>query len=497
MGGCVAVARAVDPMETMSEAPPASGPRPPRCVAFQSSEPSGKYLCYARQGKGAAADGLFQLDGEDVTSPHTRFFMEPSKAHPGLLHVRCCYDNKYWAANQLHDGEDDGGWIVGAADEAEEDLSKTTCTLFKTTPGDRSSGYIRFVHAQLQMYACVSKENLHFSLEKGDEDLGGGYIVHDLSQQVVLPRYLAFKGDNGMYLCPQIIERHEYLQFSARGVDQALVNRVHSNQDGTCRIWSNHFGRFWRRSPNWIFCDSPDGATSGDGVDVDTLFRAVSFGSFVALQSLGNNWYCNRLTTEGKKSCLNAGAPTITAEARLRLEEAVASREIYDVVFDLSRPRVHGKTRVVGMAAASALNDAASGDTAQLRLECRDTEKRTWGSSVTVNLGVGAKIHAGVPRITAGGNVEVTDEFSGPYSWGSSMEKETTKDVAYQVTVPPKTRVTVSMVATRASCDVPFSYKQRDTLLDGHQVTHDMNDGLYSGQNCFDFEFVITSEENI
>ncbi|KAI4970588.1 hypothetical protein ZWY2020_001502 [Hordeum vulgare] len=497
MGGCVAAARAVDPTEVTSEAAPGPGPRPPKCVAFQSSEPNGKYLCYARHGNGgAAAERLLRLDGEDVTSPHTRFFMEPSKEHHGLLHVRCCYDNKYWAAKILQADDDEDGWFIGTIAEAEEDLSKTTCTLFKTTVGEGVPGYIRFVHARLDMYGCMSKRSPHFSLQKGgDEDAGGGYmIIHDLSQQVVLPRYLAFKGDNGMYLCPRIIEHHEYLQFSARDVGQALVNRVHSNKDGTICIWSNHFGKFWRRSPNWIFCDSDDdGAARGD--DVDTLFRAIRFRSFVALQSLGNNWYCNRLTTEGKKSCLNAGTPTITAEARLRPEEAVVSREIYDVVFDLSGPRVYGKTSVVDMAAASSHNDTASSDTAQLKLERRDTERRTWVSSVTVNLGVTAKIHAGVPHITAGGNVEVKDEFSGSYSWGSSMEKQTTKDVAYQVTVPPKTRVTVTIVATRAFCDVPFSYKQRDTLFDGQQVTLDMNDGLYTGENCFDFEYVITSEE--
>lgn len=101
MGGCVAAARSVDPTEMTSEAAPGPGTRPPKCVAFRSSAPNGKYLSYARQGNRAATERLLQLDGEDVTSPHTRFFMEPSKEHHGLLHVRCCYDNKYWAAKQL------------------------------------------------------------------------------------------------------------------------------------------------------------------------------------------------------------------------------------------------------------------------------------------------------------------------------------------------------------------------------------------------------------
>ena len=80
MGGCVGVDRPVDdPVEEVaSEVAP--GLASPRCVAFQW-EPDGKYLCYSHQVKeeGATTDGLLQLDVENVTSPHTRFFLEPSK----------------------------------------------------------------------------------------------------------------------------------------------------------------------------------------------------------------------------------------------------------------------------------------------------------------------------------------------------------------------------------------------------------------------------------
>ncbi|KAG2557610.1 hypothetical protein PVAP13_8NG220210 [Panicum virgatum] len=149
------------------------------------------------------------------------------------------------------------------------------------------------------------------------------------------------------------------------------------------------------------------------------------------------------------------------------------------------------------MATASGLNGSTSNNAAKLTLEFKDTEKTTWGSSVTMKLGVAATtICAGVPVIVGDGTVEVSDEFSGLYSWGSPAEKETTQKVAYEVTVPPKTRVTVTSTATRASCDVPFSHTQRDTLVDGRQVTYDMDDGLYSGVNYYDFKYV-TSEENI
>jgi hypothetical protein len=63
-----------------------------------------------------------------VTNPHTRFFIESSKEHDGMVHVRCCYNNKYWVA----EGEDAGGRTTfGTTHEPEEDLSNRSCTLFK------------------------------------------------------------------------------------------------------------------------------------------------------------------------------------------------------------------------------------------------------------------------------------------------------------------------------------------------------------------------------
>lgn len=105
---------------------------PTYCVAFQSRQGNnGKrpayYLC-----RDAAGRSSLRLNGEGVASPFTRFYIEPSREHAGLVHIRCCYNNKYWLA-EPQQNQNHGGWaaIVGAADEAEEDLSKPTCTLFR------------------------------------------------------------------------------------------------------------------------------------------------------------------------------------------------------------------------------------------------------------------------------------------------------------------------------------------------------------------------------
>jgi hypothetical protein len=107
----------------------------PSCIALRSKS-NGKFLRYVHE----HGDGKYrqlELSGEDALNIFTRFDVEPSRLHDGLVHIRSRYNRKYWVARRQHgDGDGDGdGWIVVAgADEAEEDLSKPSCTLIKAVP---------------------------------------------------------------------------------------------------------------------------------------------------------------------------------------------------------------------------------------------------------------------------------------------------------------------------------------------------------------------------
>ncbi|CAI0434850.1 unnamed protein product [Linum tenue] len=89
---------------------------------------------------------------------------------------------------------------------------------------------------------------------------------------------------------------------------------------------------FYLMRPNWIWGDSSENTTE----DADTLFWPVKVGkSAIVLRNYNNSYFCKRLATEGKPSCLNAGVSTISKEARIGVEELVISRSIYDVDFYL------------------------------------------------------------------------------------------------------------------------------------------------------------------
>uniref|UniRef100_A0A7C9FFP9 Agglutinin domain-containing protein n=2 Tax=Opuntia streptacantha TaxID=393608 RepID=A0A7C9FFP9_OPUST len=308
---------------------------------------------------------------------------------------------------------------------------------------------------------------------------------------VILPRHVAFKGDNGNFLQARTIERHPYLQFSSHDSRNAACQmEVFQNPDGTVRIRSKHFNRFWRRSPNWIWADSTDTSNNNR----DTRFMPVRVDSHkIALRNLGNNRFCSRLTTEGKTSCLNADSTTARLEATLGVEELVLSREIYNVKYRLQDAKIYDE-RVLIMATATTSNMTQQTSTHTFRFAYKDTTTTTWQASVSAGLSVRATFKTGIPFL-ARGKLTISAEISGTYEWGKTTEVTREIERTDQVGVPPMTQVTANLLASAGKFDVPFSYTQRDILIDGTEVIYrDKNDGVYSGGNNYNVHLELTEK---
>ncbi|XP_071678644.1 uncharacterized protein [Lolium perenne] len=113
------------------------------CFALRA-EHNGKFLQpvhHARHG------GIRIEASADTTAGNARarFFLEPSKEHQGLVHIRYCYNNAYWVL--VADSDDDRRY-VSAADEPHEDLSRESCTLFEPIPVEGNENSIRIRIAQ-------------------------------------------------------------------------------------------------------------------------------------------------------------------------------------------------------------------------------------------------------------------------------------------------------------------------------------------------------------
>ncbi|KAI8553380.1 hypothetical protein RHMOL_Rhmol05G0011200 [Rhododendron molle] len=522
----------------------------PRFAVIQSIILEKKYLRYIHED--GDLHGCLQFSGEEIVSPFAKFEIERAKTarNTGFVHIRCCYNNKYWVA----DSRTFGSFIIAGADEPNEDQSQWSCTLFEPIPvyGEgRSTGstnsatvHVRFRHVRRGDYylrfkmtrdyvharpseqqststgfwadlgrALISTMNksdsgcLYSGSDSSDDQRDQRSLTHttqstslrldvfviiDWESLLILPKHIALKGDNGQYLSARWIEGHQYLQFaSGDNGDPTVGNEVFITKDGNVRIKNNHFGKFWRRSPNWIWADSNDTTTNNS----DTLFSPVKVGdNVVALRNLGNNNFCKRLTTEGKTSCLNAAVTTISREARLVVEELVISRNIDNFKFRLLDARIYNQN-IITMVTKTATNNTQVSNTATLKLLRKETRSTTWNGSVSFKLGVKTTIRTGIPFIVKG-RVEVSAEFAGKYEWGETVSTENAVETEYTITVPPMSKVTVSLLATQGSCDVPFSYTQRDTLMDGKQVIYNLDDGVYTGINSFNF-FYETKQEKL
>ncbi|WP_170076018.1 hypothetical protein, partial [Paraclostridium dentum] len=132
-----------------------------------------------------------------------------------------------------------------------------------------------------------------------------------------------------MFLEGVVVDRFNYLQFSSNDPNtRSTGHQIIPMNDGNVRIKSDHFDRFWRRSPNWIWADSSDTTARNR----DTLFRPVKVdANTIGLINLGNNMFCKRLTADNKVSCLNAADQSLSIFARLLVQEQVLERTISNV----------------------------------------------------------------------------------------------------------------------------------------------------------------------
>ncbi|XP_021905328.1 uncharacterized protein LOC110820206 [Carica papaya] len=432
----------------------------PKFIVLKSKY-NNQYLRYVQDD--SQVHSFLQFSGENVVSPFTKLEVVSAKIE-GLVHLKCCYNNRYlvrWSPNHW--------WLVGAADEPEEDQSKWSCTLFKPSSVDRSASI--------------------------DKDYCDVCIVIDVESLFVLPKYVGFKTEEyGKYLRGHTIETKPYLQFEANDAsDAATWHEASFTSDGSLHLKSNHFDKLWKLSSgSWILADADDSAASKE----ETLFWPIKVNDdVVVIRKLGNNNYCKRFTEGIRLSCLRAVDTEISRFSRLQVKELVVSRKISNVKFHTRDARIYGKS-IVPVATGSTTNNNEQKTDVQVNLSYVDVKDSSWNSTSTIKLGVPITINSPFAFLVDESAFETTGEFEGSYEWGAIKKSSRKVEIAYIVgTLEGKSKVTVTLLGTRASADIPFSYTQRDILMDGKEVTYNMDDGLYTSTTTFNFKYEIKIEK--
>nr|KJB27824.1 hypothetical protein B456_005G011900 [Gossypium raimondii] len=452
----------------------------PRFIVLKSRQ-NNKYLGFDHE-NGDYKHGYLKFSETRVASPYAKFEVEIAQRGgiDGLVHIRSSQNNKYLVS--------DGTRITATAKKPEEDRSKNSCTLFKLISVDDAANEVQIVHVQSRKYLWVKRENPNlFTSEHLDENM---FTIIDWESLVFLPRHVAFKGNNGQYLCLRQIEGHPYLQFSSGDIgDAGVTMEVSMNNDGSIRIKPACSNKFWRRSSNWIWADSDDTTSNNK----DTLFRPLKVNNrTIALRNLGNNNFCKSLSMEGKTNCLNADVSSITKEVQLRVEVPVLERTIYDIKYDLGNCRIYDESKLV-IATNSACNYTQKSESLELKLSYTDTHTRTWKANVSLKVGPKATMNFGLPKIFEGRIDVLSGETQTGFEWEDTKTVTSVVYVLQKLVVPPMTKVTVNLTAINGTCDVPFTYMQKDTLYNGNIVS-EVQGGTYTGSNYYSLDFQTKKE---
>ncbi|CAI9109410.1 OLC1v1009228C1 [Oldenlandia corymbosa var. corymbosa] len=461
----------------------------PRHVAFQSKYNS-KYLSFIPNNK-EEIQGLLWFSSEKVVSPFNKYKVERAKNTRGsLVHIKCVYNNKYWRRenpNVL--------WITATGDEPNENRCDQSCTLFEPVyvNGKDPTEGVRFRHVQSMNYVCLWHAEephascLHMGLADPNSELRDVVIVIDWDNLVILPKHVTFKGDNGLYLDVFTESGNVYQKFSSNDPGAPGVRyEVLTTNNGTVIIKSSLNEKFWRIGA-WLYVDGSlgfkvDHSSPIDNTKVssDLLYKPIKVGdNKIAVRSIPANRFCNRV--EGTQNRLDGVAATISNDTIFEVSEAIVWREIYNVEYNLQHTRIYKQAPVI-MKTVFVENSSSEPKTQVLTFSVikTTTTTTTWRNNVSLKLGVKAKFEAGIPIIVDGDVIISSDEFNGMYTWGEDNVTIPTLENTCTVTVPEKSKIKVSMLKTKVSCEVPFSYTQRDMLIDGKCVTYEMDDGVYT-----------------
>lgn len=143
----------------------------------------------------------------------------------------------------------------------------------------------------------------------------------------------------------------------------------------------------------------------------------------------------------------------------------------------------------------SASNYTKETNAMDVKLSYTDTKTTTWKTNASLKLGAKTTFEMGIPLIFEG-KVELSGEIQSGIEWSQTTTITTVVDVTHKTVVPPMTKVTVNLLATRGKCDVPFSFTQRDVLYNGKTVVTAVEGGTFTGSNYYNIIFE-TKEEKL
>ncbi|KAI3984145.1 hypothetical protein MKX01_028005 [Papaver californicum] len=432
----------------------------PKYVIIQSND-SNKYLRLYTQN---SVETALRFYGDYSFDLETRFEVIPATKGTGLVHIRSLQNNKYW----FWEGNENG-------------FVTATAPIFLKSDDNR---ILSLLHVRTGYYVVsnpIQSGLLTLSRIK-NYDL---CTFLDWESIVVLPDLIRIKGvKSGNHL--KAFE-DGFMDFNRQADNSSVFDyEVSPSRNGGIRLKSTSFGKYWMDMDysDWVLLKQ-DSSTVHDTKTV--FFPTIVDGNRIIMRSLQSNYFCNMHSADNKENCLATLNNYPDDWSYMVIEEPVISRKIENVRYHLNDARIYNK-KSVALISDDSSNKTPNPLTSELNLKTTVTNTTNWSTSVFLTVGVKMSITVGIPDIGSG-EIEISGAVTKSSEWGETVTESLEVGSVKTITVPSMARLKASLMATRVSYDIPFSYTQRDVLKNGGTKVTEKNDGLFTGQNGYGYRY--------
>ncbi|XP_074271734.1 uncharacterized protein LOC141595668 [Silene latifolia] len=428
--------------------------------------------------------GYLCFEEESVFSPRAKFAIE--RARNGSVHIRSCYNNKYWTRDSSNN-------VMAIADEPVEDELSGRNTLFR--PSFEANNTVRFSRVPTGTVGMRPPEHmLRWCLTVSSQQVIPALANYfDPASKIKLPTRVAFKGgvgDGNRYLATE--SKTQWNSFRENDYRSLGANYIiHHTNNGDIRVKNMQANKWWTTDRN-IIKSSFGGDVSDTNPNI--LFEVIKIdGNEIVLRYRGNNRFCI-----DQFVMYVADSITDSRAGYMKVVEPLISRNVtvHNPDFKLETVRIYNHSQDRILAFTDVVNGGSTDLVIEKTLSQQVTRTKAWRKSQSLMLGTSMTFSSGIPKLGIGLEITFEGQFTKEYEWSQSEETTDLISETVTVTVPPGKTTRILLMASSASFDIPFSYTQTDRYVTGEApVTTVLDDGVFSGSNVY--YFYIKTEETL
>lgn len=169
---------------------------------------------------------------------------------------------------------------------------------------------------------------------------------------------------------------------------------------------------------------------------------------------------------------------SIDKYCKFKIEEPIIKKDIININYDINKAVVKQTSPEIA-ARQYVENNSYDGSTiSRLGYRYMKSETGTWNNSIGIEITTGMEFSAGVPFIAdTTFKIEISTSYT--HEWGGSKTIEKEINGQLEVSIPPRKKGTVSVIVSKATLDVPFTYTTKTRYLNGEIIEKKDIKGIY------------------